>query len=278
MRTQGAGAVPTFATGPAYERGWSQAGGASGAGGTYDVLGFLAADDHMQGRLAPWQQEILRIVRAEAYYFQPQRMTKIMNEGWASYWHSRMLTGGVLDVSEIVDFADCHSAATAAAPGRMNPYKLGIELFRYAEETGRDVFRLRRIHNDATFVDELVDETFCRRQLMFVYDRNARSGRAEVADRDWRTVKQRLLFDRAWGGLPQIALVGVAAGPDGALVLEHRHDGRDLQLEQAGATMERLASLWGGPVLLSTLEGGQRREGRARPGATTEWVDLSEES
>ena len=120
----------------------------------FDVLGFLA--EHAP--LTEWQRDILRVVRAEAYYFMPQRMTKIMNEGWASFWHSRMLTGRILDASEIVDFADCHSSATATAPGRLNPYKLGIELFRYAEETGRDLMRLRRIHNDASFVDELVDD------------------------------------------------------------------------------------------------------------------------
>ena len=258
-------AGPSFAGGPAYEPGW-------GPGGTYDVLGFLAEDGRMDGRLEPWQVEILRIVRAEAYYFQPQRMTKIMNEGWASYWHSRMLTGGVLDASEIVDFADCHSSATVTAPGRMNPYKLGIELFRYAEETGRDLMRLRRIHNDASFVDELVDETFCCNQLMFLFDQNARSGRPEVADRDWRKIKQRLLFDLAWGGLPQIALAGVDDAAD-ELVLEHRHDGRDLQLEQAAASLERLAALWGGTVVLRTLEEGQGRLLRVRPGVAAEVLD-----
>src|SRR5262245_31861910 len=56
---------------------------------TYDVLGYLVAN----APLEPWQRDVLGIVRAEAYYFQPQRMTRIMNEGWASFWHSRMLTG-----------------------------------------------------------------------------------------------------------------------------------------------------------------------------------------
>ena len=263
------GAVPSFATGPDYEPGWGQA-------GTYDVLGFLAEDSRMGARLAEWQREIVRIVRAEAYYFQPQRMTKIMNEGWASFWHARMLTGGVLASSEIVEFADCHSAATLAAPGRLNPYKLGIELFRYAEETGRDLWRLRRIHNDATFVDELVDETFCERQLMFLFDKNARSGRTEIADRDWQSVKRRLLVDLAWGGMPEIALVGVDRLGGGELELEHRHDGRDLELEQAGATLARLAALWGGPVQLRTLEEGQGRLVKCAADGRVEVVDTSD--
>jgi stage V sporulation protein R len=220
---------------------------------TYDVLGFLCA----RAPLADWELDVLRIVRAEAYYFQPQRMTKIINEGWASFWHSRLLTGGILDASEIVDFADCHSAATLQTAGRLNPYKLGIELFRYAEETGQDLFRLRRVHDDASFIDELVDEGFIERQQMFVYGRNARSGRTELVDRDWRKVKARLLQDLAWGGLPQIELVAV--DPEGELVLEHHHDGRDLQLAQARDTLLRLGAIWKGPVRLATLEEGQGR-------------------
>ena len=268
MKRTGKRAV-SFATGPAYEDRWEE-------GGTFDVMGFLGEDERMAERLEPWQREVLRIVRAEAYYFQPQRMTKIMNEGWATFWHSRMLTEGILDASEIVDFADCHSSATATAPGRMNPYKLGIELFRYAEACGHDLMRLRRIHNDATFVDELFDEEFCQRQEMFLYGKSARSGRTEVAGRDWREIKQRLLFDLSWGGMPQIALVGVDRAGDGELELEHRHDGRDLQLAQASACLERLASLWNGPVHLRTLEEGQGRLIKCAPGGEVEVLDTSE--
>ena len=227
--------------------------------GTFDLLGFLAEDERMAGRLEPWQTDLLRIVRAEAYYFQPQRMTKIMNEGWATFWHSRMLTEGLLDSSEIVDFADCHSSATVQGPGRLNPYKLGLELFRYAHATDRDVFRLRRIHNDASFVDELLDEAFIERHELFVYGPNQRSGRSEVGDRDWKRVKAQLLSELSWGGLPQIELVGVDLAGEGELKLQHRHDGRDLQLAQAQDTASRLSAVWGGPVHLHTLEEGQGR-------------------
>ena len=86
----------------------------SGEMPTLDVLGFL----ERHAPLDHWQREILRIVRAEAYYFAPQRLTKIANEGWACYWHSKLLTGGILEPEELIDYADVHSGATAAAPGR----------------------------------------------------------------------------------------------------------------------------------------------------------------
>ena len=220
---------------------------------TQDILGFLVD----QADLCDWQRDILRVVRREAYYFAPQRMTKIMNEGWASFWHSRILTRSVLGADEVIEFADCHSGATASAPGQLNPYKLGIELFRYAEESGRDLFQLRAIHNDVSFLDELVDEEFARRSSLFLYSRNPRTGRMEIADRDWRAIKSQLLGQLASGGLPQIELVDADLGGSSELLLRHRFDGRELQLEQAGATLQQLARLWKRRCHLETQSEGE---------------------
>lgn len=101
-----------------------------------DVMGFLM---HF-GQLQPWQQEVMAMLREEAYYFSPQGQTKIMNEGWASYWHSTMMTNNILKDSEVIDYADHHSGTVAMQGQQINPYKLGIELFRDIEErwnTGR---------------------------------------------------------------------------------------------------------------------------------------------
>ena len=220
---------------------------------TLDILGFLA--EHCE--LPDWQRDVLAIVRSEAYYFVPQRMTKIMNEGWASFWHSRIMTRSVLGAGEIVDFADCHSGATATRPGQLNPYKLGIDLFRHAEEQGQDLFKLRAIHNDVSFIDTLVDEDFARRSNLFLYERNARTGRMEVANRDWRAIKEQLLASMAGGGAPQIELVEADLEGRGELLLAHRFDGRELQLDQAGQTLRVLAGLWGRPCHLTTTADGQ---------------------
>ena len=132
---------------------------------------------------------MLAIIREEAYYFAPQGQTKIMNEGWASYWHSTIMTQKTLHPSELVDYADHHSGTMATQPGRLNPYKLGIELFRDIEERwnkgqfgpeweecddldarqkwdkqlglGRQkIFEVRRIHNDVTFIDTFLTRGF----------------------------------------------------------------------------------------------------------------------
>ena len=84
--------------------------------------------------LERWERDVLEIIREEAYYFVPQMQTKIMNEGWASYWHSKLMTEKILDASEIIDYADNNAGVLATSQGRLNPYKLGVELFRYIEE------------------------------------------------------------------------------------------------------------------------------------------------
>jgi stage V sporulation protein R len=197
---------------------------------TYDVLGFLEEEAPLEA----WERDLVRIVRREAYYFSPQRMTKIMNEGWASFWHSRLLTGGILDPSEVLD------------------YKLGIELFRHAEAIGEDVFRLRRVHNDVSLVHKLVDEEFAMTHLVRLLPKGA----LEVEDApDWRGIKSWCLQQLSWGGLPQIELVDANHEGRSELLLVHRHDGRDLQLGRAGETLRNLERLWKRPVhLLTRLE------------------------
>src|SRR5688572_20519013 len=94
-----------------------------------DVLLFLIQN----APLEHWQRDVLEIIRAEAYYFAPQAMTKIMNEGWATYWHSKIMTEKAASAAEIIDYADACAGILATAPGRLNPYKLGVELFRNIE-------------------------------------------------------------------------------------------------------------------------------------------------
>ena len=246
-----------------------------------DVLRFLL--DHAP--LKRWQQEVLSLVREEAYYFAPQGQTKIMNEGWASYWHSTIMTRRVLRDSEVVDFADHHAGTLATAPGRTNPYKLGIELYRSIEERwdkgrhgraweeceslaerrrfdrrcgeGRDkIFEVRRLHCDVTFVDTFIDQDFCDAQRMYVWRTNPRTGQREVASRDHRLVKEQLLFGLSNSGQPIIEVVDGNHDNRGELRLAHRFEGLELDLAFAGETLKVLEAVWGRPVCIeSKLDG-----------------------
>jgi len=106
-----------------------------------DVVGFLRKhgmqydeDAEKAAEMTEWQRDILEIMRREAYYFAPQKMTKVLNEGWASYWESTMMAGeNFAGDDEFVLYAD-HMAQVLGSPG-LNPYKLGLELWQFVENT-----------------------------------------------------------------------------------------------------------------------------------------------
>lgn len=247
-----------------------------------DVLSFLIN----YAPLNSWQQEILSIVREEAYYFAPQAATKIMNEGWASYWHSTMMTKHVLKDSEVIDYADHHSGTVSSRPGQLNPYKLGIELYRDIEERwnkgkfgkeyeecedsslkekwdkqiglGRQkIFEVRKMHNDVTFIDSFMNEEFCEQQKLFTYGFNRRTGQYEIVDRDWRKVKSQLLFSLSNFGQPIILVEDGNFHNRGELLLTHQHEGLDLEYDKATETMRNIFAIWGRPVHLMTKYNSQ---------------------
>ncbi len=246
-----------------------------------DVLLFLI--EHAP--LERWERDILEIIRDEAYYFAPQAATKIMNEGWASYWHSKLLTMHVLDASEIIDYADHASGILATAEGQLNPYKLGIELFRDIEERwdrgafgkeweecddlaarknwdrrlglGRKkIFEVRKLYSDVTFIDEFFTEDFCRQHKFFSFGFNDRSGNWEIESREFKKVKNKLLFQLTNRGQPFIFVEDGNFENRSELLIKHKHEGIDLKLDYARDTLGNLARVWKRPVnLLTRMDG-----------------------
>jgi stage V sporulation protein R len=263
-----------------------------------DVLWFLME----YAPLRSWQRDILAMVREEAYYFAPQRLSKVMNEGWASYWHSTMMTEKLLEPHEVIDFAERHAGAMVVQQGQINPYKLGIELLRDVEERwnkgrfgkeyhecediaakrtwdtglgqGREkIFEVRRIYNDVTFVDEFLTPGFCERQKLFTYDFNPKTGRREISGRNFGEIKERLLRGLANGGQPVVEVQDGNFNNRGELVLDHRHDGADLQVGWAMETLTHLHRLWTRPVHIETMVEGRSRR-LSFDGEKHETVDL----
>ncbi len=243
-----------------------------------DILLFLI--EHAP--LKPWQRDILSIVRDEAYYFAPQGQTKIMNEGWASYWHSTIMTQKILQPSEVIDYADHHSGTMATGRGRINPYKLGIELFRDIEErwnTGRfgkdfddcddldkrrkwdkqlglgrkKIFEVRRVHNDISFIETFLTPDFCQKHQMFAFAYNDQSEQYIIESREFQKIKQRLLFSLTNFGKPWIFVVDGNYRNRGELLLKHEHNGIDLQLDKAADTLANIQHIWSRPVHLQTI-------------------------
>lgn len=246
-----------------------------------DVLYFLLAN----APLKSWQADVLAIIREESYYFLPQRQTKIMNEGWASYWHSKIMTeSGILEPAEIVDYASHHSGTMAISPGRLNPYKLGVELFRDIEDrwnkgrfgtaweectdmaakrtwdrqlgAGREkIFEVRKIYNDLGFIDTFLTREFALESKLFVYDEVEEGDETfyEIVSRDFDRVKQALLVQLTNGGRPIILVEDGNFRNRGELLLRHHYDGVELDLDYAHATLANIQHIWTRPVHVVTI-------------------------
>ena len=243
-----------------------------------DVLGFLM----QHAPLEAWEADVLGIIREEAYYFLPQMQTKIMNEGWASYWHSKLMTERALKDSEIIDYAEAAAGVMSMAPGQLNPYKIGIELFRDIERRwnmgrfgpkwedcddlraksewdlqlgqGREkIFEVRRLYNDVTFIDEFFTLDFAREQKFFTFTENRRSGRLEIESREFAKIKDKLLSMLTNFGQPFIYVVDANYLNRGELLLGHRHEGLDLKIDYARDTLRNLERIWRRPVSILTV-------------------------
>lgn len=242
-----------------------------------DILLFLLN----YAPLERWQHSILEIIRDEAYYYAPQGMTKIMNEGWASYWHSQIMTQKALTDSEVISFADHHAGVVATSPGRLNPYKLGLELLRNIEDRwnkgkfgkeyeecddiqakrrwdkqlglGRQkLFEVRKLYNDITFIDEFLTPEFAIEQKLFTYRYNRNHDMYEIASREFKAIKEKLLFQLTNFGQPFIYVEDGNYNNRGELYLKHRHEGVDLKQDYARDTLRNIQRIWSRPVNLET--------------------------
>lgn len=249
-----------------------------------DVLKFLINN----APLSDWQVDILSLIRDESYYFSPQGMTKTMNEGWASYWHSKLMTSKILNDSEVIDFADHHAGVMAMSPNGYNPYKVGLELFRDIEDRwnkgqfgrewdkcddlkeksnwdkklnlGRDkMFEIRKICNDVTFIDQFLTKDFCVKNKMFVYKFNKRTSRFEVDATDFESIKSQLLFQMTNFGQPIIQIEDANFEGRGELLLSHLHEGIDMQPDFMEETLRNIFKIWKRTVNIVTAMDGERQ-------------------
>jgi stage V sporulation protein R len=245
-----------------------------------DVMRFLL--EHAP--LDRWERDILRVIRDEAYYFVPQMQTKIMNEGWASFWHSKLMTEHLLDTAGLIDYADSNAGVLATAPGRLNPYKLGVELFRHIEmrwnkgQFGREweqcdnldfkrgwdmrlgrgrekIFQVRKLYNDVTFIDEFLTPEFVVDHKLYTFGYSEENGRYQIESRKFAAIKDKLLFQLTNFGNPTIRVLDANFKNRGELLLEHDHRGLDLQKDYAAATLAALERVWKRPVAVATKLG-----------------------
>lgn len=248
-----------------------------------DLLLFIR--DHNR-YLAEWERDLITIVHEQARYFLPQIETKIMNEGWASYWHHRILNALRLPQDLHVEFLVHHTQVIRPEHLGINPYHLGFTLWheirrraageegptgtldaRRLAEAGADplpgedeIFRVREVDRDVSFLRRFLTEELMRELDLFEYRPEGEDlVVSHVSEPDhWKEVKDTLLRQVGMGSVPVIRVHDADVGRSGVLLLEHEHDGRDLDLGYARETLAHVHRLWGRRVLLETLLDGKR--------------------
>ena len=224
-----------------------------------DLLWFIA---NYAPELEDWERDIFLAVREESFYFYPVFACQIMNEGWASYWHARLLReADWLPQSDYLDAIKTHSdvvrphAAENQVSLQVNPYHLGFSLWeKIIEDKGMEAaYEIRAQDDDFSFVRNHLTEDLAEELDLFNYD-VSKDGTVTVAKPDINALRDSVLAPKYNFGAP--AVLAVEVGPDGGLQLHHEHetDGRGLDLDRSLKVLEYVHRVWRRPVTLNTVD------------------------
>ncbi len=230
-----------------------------------DLLWFIA--EYAPG-FEDWERDIFLAVREESFYFYPVFATQIMNEGWASYWHARLLReADFLPQNEYLDAIKTHSdvvrphAAEQQAALMISPYYLGFSMWeKIIEEHGIEkAFEIRAEDDDFSFVRNYLTPELAEELDLFRYTA-AKDGSIEVTEWDIEELRETMLAPKYNFGAPSVLATDVAV--DGTLELTHEHDtdGRGLDLERAERVLDYVHKVWRRPIRLKTVDsdGGEK--------------------
>lgn len=234
-----------------------------------DLLLFIEAHSR---ELEPWQRDVLTMLREEMLYFWPQLETKIMNEGWASYWHQRIMRELDLDSSESIEFAKLNAGVVQPSKTGINPYYLGLKIFEDIEErynnpceelkkagvtegSGRSkMFEVREIESDISFIRNYLTKDLVMREDLYLFQKQGRD--YKVIDKEWKAVRDQLVSMRVNGGFPYFTVIDGDYLKNNELYIKHWYEGIELDLKYLEKVLPYLYQLWGRSVHIeSVLEG-----------------------
>ena len=231
--------------------------------GTFDYGDNMAEENPLlfimeNGNLDEWQKDIMMIVAEQSRYFTPQIETKIMNEGWASWWHYQILQSLDLPPNLQIEFLKIHNSVIAPTQGGLNPYYIGFKIWeslskKHADDPGQ-LFRIREVERDASFIRNYLTFDLCRELNLFEFKEEERYYVVSEVSNEvgWKKVRNQLALLIGYGGMPSIVVEEMQRN-DHTLILNHVYDERELHLTYAAETLKHIQTLWGGKVILKTM-------------------------
>lgn len=224
-----------------------------------DLLWFIA---HYAPELDDWERDIFLAVREESFYFYPVFACQIMNEGWACYWHARLLREAEFLPQQVyLDAIKSHSDVVRPFAGEdqvalsVNPYHLGFVMWEHIVDAV-GVERARAImqqDDDFSFVRNHLDGELAEKLNLFEFTARA-NGEIKVTSNEVTDVHEQILAPKFNFGAPSIAATAVDV--DGTLHLTHDYakDGRGLDVMRAERVLDYIGRVWRRPVELGTVD------------------------
>ena len=231
-----------------------------------DILLFI--EEHSR-ELEPWQRDILTMMREEMLYFWPQLETKIMNEGWASYWHQRIIRELDLTSDEAIEFAKLNAGVIQPSKTGIDPYYLGLKIFEDIEErydnpteemkktgvkpgSGREkMFEVREIESDISFIRNYLTKDLVLREDLYLFQKQGRD--YKVIDKEWKAVRDQLVNMRVNGGFPYLTVNDGDYLKNNELYIKHWYEGIELDLKYLEKVLPYLYQLWGRSVHIESV-------------------------
>lgn len=231
-----------------------------------DIIWFI---QQFSPVLEDWQRDMMSMLRDEMLYFWPQIETKIMNEGWASYWHQRIIRELDLSSEETIEYAKLNSSVVQPSRYSLNPYYLGIKLFediekrwdnptkeereRYGRQPGQGrakIFEVRELESDQSFLRNYLTKKLTEELDLYIFEKKGPEWK--ITDKSWENIRDQLVYSRVNGGFPYITVEDGDYQRSGELYLMHQYEGVELDLKYVERTLPYVFTLWGKPVHVET--------------------------
>jgi len=252
---------------------------------TSDIMDFICKHStFLKKEQNQWMKSVITIVRNNALYFSPQIRTKILNEGWASYWHDKLFRMDERIKGHETDYAKINAGVTAVSRVGLNPYAIGMRLVDYVEELaskgkinyefqkiqnaenrenynkatkkGKEtIFKLRRNFNDFMLLNTFIDQDFVDKHNLFVVGKrkNSSKGVYEYYIKSKKAADYKeMLIDSLYH--PPLIKVSDDNTSEKSLYLKHVFEGKQLFKPYIQDTLMGIEFLWGGKVKLETTE------------------------
>lgn len=236
-----------------------------------DVMLFLIENSPI---LDEWERDVLTLIRSEMLYFWPQLETKIMNEGWATYWHLRIMRELDMDEADTIDFAKMHSGVVLPSRTSINPYHIGLAIWediekrwnnpsqevreRFHREAGKgrdQMFEVRETENDMSFLRNHLTKELVEDLDLYLFQKVGSDWR--VVENDWEKVRDQICQSRVNGGIPVLFVEDGDYNKNGEIYIRHAYEGVELDLRYLDKTMPYLYQLWGRNCHMQTVIEGR---------------------